>query len=229
MLKYSLNDINMQMNQLQGQAWLHSRGKRTEDLALAFGVLPIAGAPTIIGALAVRVIDGVNPLFIQQRLGLNNELFNIYKLRTMPNVHEDTPSGGLHNDPRASAVGKVLRRLRIDEAPQLKNIWDKQMSVVGPRALLPVEFDNAKHILDIRTFEDWKRVRGLALPGIFDEFGARYHNGEMTDDPEEQLKQRVELETSYITEEASLHKDIEILRNTGRLFLKMALPLGEAQ
>ncbi len=210
------------MKKLEGEAWLSSRQKRLEDIALTVGILPFAGSAGMVGALAVGVVDRVNPLFIQSRVGLNNEAFNIYKLRTMPQHVDAVPSLGKHDDIRASRVGKILRKLRVDETPQIWNVWQGSMSVIGPRALVVADYEHARDVLDRATYKEWIDARSQARPGIFDEYGVRYHSGELGANTEEVIKHRAEIDITYIAD-ASHATDINILMNTFKLFGKTAV------
>lgn len=210
------------MRKLQGEAWLSSRQKRLEDIALTAGILPFAGAAGIAGAMAVTVIDRVNPLFKQHRVGQCDQPFEMYKIRTMPKHKDAVPSRGDHNDERASRVGKVLRKLRADETPQIWNVWGGTMSVIGPRALVEADYAHAREVVDEPTYTEWRQARGLARPGIFDQFGLQYHKGALGQDHETLIKERVEIDMGYI-EGASHAHDLSILMETFGLFGKMAV------
>jgi lipopolysaccharide/colanic/teichoic acid biosynthesis glycosyltransferase len=209
-----------------GEEWLHSRGKRIEDLTLATTILPLAAPAAVAGSLAVAVFDRVNPSHSHERLGYNAEPFTIHKIKTMPKSTENVPSGGIYNDPRASRVGRVLRKTRIDEAPQIINVYKGEMSIFGPRAMLAVEWDNFRRILGNKEANSWQDDRSLALPGIFDEFSINYHAGEVSDDTEIQLLERIETERRYIFEEASLAKDMELYRKVWGLFFRTVVPFA---
>jgi lipopolysaccharide/colanic/teichoic acid biosynthesis glycosyltransferase len=113
--------------------------KRSVDVAGA-SLLILAASPLLIGiAAAIRLSSPGPILFKQQRYGLNAELFEIYKFRTM-SVDEEDRSGVAQtrkNDPRVTSVGKALRRLNLDELPQLFNVLRGDMSLVGPRPHVP--------------------------------------------------------------------------------------------
>ena len=82
-------------------------------------------------------IDDRGPIFYrQQRMGRNRKLFNVLKFRTMV-VNADTmgPSWTTAEDPRVTRIGRVLRKTALDELPEVINIWKRDMSLVGPRAL----------------------------------------------------------------------------------------------
>lgn len=109
--------------------------KRIEDLVLSITLLFACAPLMALIALAVR-IDSPGPiLFRQPRYGLNNRVFDVLKFRTIRNEQSDV-AGALQilpGDDRATLVGRVLRRLSLDELPQLFNVFSGNMSVVGPR------------------------------------------------------------------------------------------------
>ena len=110
-------------------------GKRALDLAVAVPAL-IAAVPIVaVAAVSVRVTLGAPVFFRQQRPGLDGRPFHVVKLRTMTN--ERAAEGQLLPDAqRLSALGAALRKLSIDELPQLFNVVEGSMSLVGPRPLL---------------------------------------------------------------------------------------------
>ena len=82
-------------------------------------------------------VDDRGPIFYrQQRMGRNRKLFNVLKFRTMV-VNADTmgPSWTTAEDPRVTRIGRILRKTALDELPEVINIWKRDMSLVGPRAL----------------------------------------------------------------------------------------------
>jgi lipopolysaccharide/colanic/teichoic acid biosynthesis glycosyltransferase len=126
------------------------RLKRTLDLLGAM-LLLIIGAPLLILAAAAIRLDGSGPVFFRQtRVGRDGRPFRIVKLRTMVVGADDLKESLRHfneatglfkiaNDPRITRVGRVLRKTCIDELPQLFNVLRGEMSLVGPRPLIPEE------------------------------------------------------------------------------------------
>lgn len=125
--------------------------KRSIDLVLG-SLLCLLFAPFVIAAIiAIVVASPGSPFFIQERVGLRGRIFKMYKLRTMvAGAHEmredlghlneaDGPVFKIRNDPRLHALGPLLRKLSIDEMPNILNVLKGEMSLVGPRPPLPCE------------------------------------------------------------------------------------------
>ncbi|MFD1952526.1 sugar transferase [Sphingomonas arantia] len=109
--------------------------KRVLDLSLAvFGMIAIT--PVLVAtAIAIKLDDGGPVLFVQQRLGRGNRLFNMYKFRSMKTAQLDHSGSrsATRDDDRITRVGRIIRSTSIDELPQLLNILKGDMSFVGPR------------------------------------------------------------------------------------------------
>ena len=117
-----------------------SSTKRALDLALA-SVTAIVALPVMAAAmLLVRLTSRGPAIYTQERVGLGGRRFTIYKIRTMIHDCESLtgPKWSVPGDPRVTAVGRVLRKLHIDELPQLLNVFRGEMSLVGPRPERPV-------------------------------------------------------------------------------------------
>jgi lipopolysaccharide/colanic/teichoic acid biosynthesis glycosyltransferase len=106
--------------------------QRVFDLAVTVAVLPLALPLLALAAALVRTTMGSPVLFRHTRTGLHGRLFTLYKLRSM---RFDSPDET--DDARLTATGRVLRTLSLDELPQLWNVLRGDMSLVGPRPLLP--------------------------------------------------------------------------------------------
>lgn len=123
--------------------------KRLLDLAVALCAL-ILLAPVLLGlALWILVLDGRPVLFRQWRVGKDGKLFQILKFRTMAEAG-CAASITAANDRRITALGGRLRRLKLDELPQLINVLKGDMSLIGPRAGGPAICRYEKCILENR-------------------------------------------------------------------------------
>ena len=113
---------------------LYMRFKRMLDLAGVLISAPVAVPIALLTALLVKLVDGGPVLFRQTRMGFRGQPFAIYKFRTMA-VGSETAGLGFteENDSRISRLGRVLRRYRLDELPQILNILRGEMSWIGPR------------------------------------------------------------------------------------------------
>ncbi|BAF59281.1 MAG: sugar transferase [Pelotomaculum sp.] len=109
--------------------------KRIFDLACTLVLLVILSPLLLLVALAIKVTSPGEVIFKQQRLGLNREVFLMYKFRSMiPNAQNIGPGMFVEkDDPRITPVGKILRKTGIDELAQLFNVIRGEMSLVGPR------------------------------------------------------------------------------------------------
>jgi exopolysaccharide biosynthesis polyprenyl glycosylphosphotransferase len=146
-------------------SWL----KRVVDLLLV-GVGLVVAAP-LLAAIAVAIkLDSPGPIFYRQRrVGKDGRPFQMIKFRSMRQdadrqlqalrAHNEAtgPLFKMKNDPRITRVGRVLRRLSLDELPQLFNVLKGEMSLVGPRPPIPAE---------VEEYEDWQCGRLRAVPGI---------------------------------------------------------------
>ncbi|MEK6646936.1 MAG: sugar transferase [Candidatus Firestonebacteria bacterium] len=127
---------------------------------LFFGIIIfIISLPILITAIFLIKISDVGPAFFtQKRVGKNGKEFIIYKLRTMRiDADKIGPELTEKDDPRITPVGKFLRKLSIDELPQLINVIKGDMSLVGPRPEIPSI---------VKTYDKWQ-IKVLAVkPGI---------------------------------------------------------------
>ncbi|MFN0219985.1 MAG: sugar transferase [Hyphomicrobium sp.] len=112
------------------------RVKRAVDVVLAATLLVLLSPVTLLVALLVAIDVGFPVLFAQQRPGTRGRPFKVYKFRTLAAPHDENGRRVREQD-RTRFVGDILRKLRLDELPQLFNILVGQMSFVGPRPLLP--------------------------------------------------------------------------------------------
>jgi undecaprenyl phosphate N,N'-diacetylbacillosamine 1-phosphate transferase len=161
--------------------------KRALDLTAAFILIIVTSPIVILAALCIK-LDSPGPfLFKQYRAGKNEQIFQIYKLRTMY----------IDKKEAVTRVGNILRKLSIDELPQLLNIIKGDMSFIGPRPLL---------ISYLQLYSSTQRRRHEVLPGIS---GLAQVNGRNSIDWE----QRFKLDVQYV-DNMSLCLDIKIIVKT---------------
>ena len=146
---------------IRGVTLYRKFGKRLFDVLFSSSLLIVLSPVILIIALIVYVKMGRPILFSQERPGLNEKIFTLYKFRTMTNAYG--PDGKLLPDSsRLSRFGKILRSTSLDELPELWNILKGDMSFVGPRPLL-VQYlslysDEQRHRHDVRP-----GLTGLAM------------------------------------------------------------------
>ncbi len=124
--------------------------KRVVDIGLALSMIALLGPVMVAVAIMVRLSSPGPVIFRHERVGLNGRLFHVYKFRSMragvslspEQVSQFSQSYKLSNDPRVTAVGRWLRRLSLDEAPQLFNVLGGSMSIVGPRPVTAHELQS---------------------------------------------------------------------------------------
>ena len=154
--------------------------KSSIEFIFALLLLIIAVPICILACIAIYVELRVNPIYTQKRVGLNGRVFNIYKLRSMYiDAEKDGPKWASENDERITKVGRIIRKIRIDELPQLVNILKRDMSFIGPRPERPELIK--EFIKYIPDFND----RLLVKPGIT---GWAQVNGGYSLTPKEKLE-----------------------------------------
>lgn len=136
-------------------------GKRAIGIFLSLCGLIVCCIPMLIIALVIKLTSKGPAIFKQERLGKKQKVFTVYKFRTM--VNHAYEMGGVatrSDDARITKVGAFLRRTSLDELPQMINILKGDMAIIGPRPILPEEFE---------PFKDNKRYcrRYDILPGMF--------------------------------------------------------------
>lgn len=129
-------------------------------IAAVLLLLPAFGICAIV-AIIVYIREGENPVLIQKRVGMNEDLFNIVKLRTMK---KGTAFVGTHQISSSSitSAGKWIRKLKIDELPQIWNVLIGDMSLVGPRPCLPSQIELINERRKLGVYKCRPGVTGLA-------------------------------------------------------------------
>jgi lipopolysaccharide/colanic/teichoic acid biosynthesis glycosyltransferase len=177
---------------------------RALDVAGASLGLALASPFLAVGALAIRLVEGGPVLYRQRRVGKHGAEFELLKLRTMVVGAERQGAGWAVNrgDPRITRVGRLLRRLSLDEVPQLWNVVRGEMSLIGPRPTLAYQVEQytprQRKRLDVKPgITGWAQIHGRAsLP----------------------WEERIELDVWYV-EHRSPAVDLKILLRTPRALL----------
>jgi undecaprenyl phosphate N,N'-diacetylbacillosamine 1-phosphate transferase len=171
--------------------------KRGLDVTAASLGLVVAGPVIVVAATLVRLTSPGPAFFFQQRVGLGGESFTIYKLRTMHVNDARVLSQTRTDDPDVIAVGRILRRLKIDELPQILNVLKGDMSLIGPRPCMRQTYDE---------MEEWAKERFRVRPGLT---GLAQVNGGVL----LSWEQRSRLDVRYVRECSAL-LDFRILLKT---------------
>jgi lipopolysaccharide/colanic/teichoic acid biosynthesis glycosyltransferase len=177
---------------------------RALDVATAGLGLAVASPVLAVAALAVKLDDGGPVFYKQRRVGLNGQEFELLKLRTMEVGAEHKGAGFAVNegDPRITPVGRLLRRLSLDELPQLWNVVRGDMSLIGPRPTLAYQVERytprQRRRLEVKPgITGWAQIHGRArLP----------------------WEDRIELDVWYVENRSPL-VDLKILARTPRALL----------
>ena len=183
-------------------------GKRIEDVSIALAALVILGLPMLLVAAAIRLTSKGPALFRQKRFGKDKQLFTVYKFRTMSTkAPKNMPTNSFTNaDSYITPLGGVLRKLSIDELPQLLNVIKGEMSIVGPRPVIKTE----RKLIDLRQ----KYQANSVKPGIT---GWAQVNGR--DDLDDQRK--AEMDGEYV-QQLSFLTDVKIMIKTIGAVLMMS-------
>lgn len=204
------SDIHKNMRAVyEKKSKLYIVTKRLIDIMLSGTALVILSPIFILTAMAIKVEDSGPVFFTQPRAGKNMKPFKMYKFRSMyvnadeklkelmKNNEQTGHAFKIKNDPRITKVGKVIRRLSIDELPQLINIIKGDMSIVGPRPIL---------VFQMEECDEYDRQRLIVQPGLtcYWQIGGRANI---------KWDQWVELDLKYI-EDMSLWTDIKMIIGT---------------
>jgi len=190
---------------------LTQRLKRLIDLSVAVCGLLVSAPLWLLVGVAIKIDDGGKVLYRQRRVGKNGSVFQVVKFRSMrPDAESLTGAVWADDgDSRITRVGHLIRKLRIDEIPQMWNVLKGEMSFVGPRPERP-EF--------VATLSDkipYYSLRHLVEPGITGWAQIRYHYGGSVEDALEKLKYDL-----YYIRHVSVLMDLQIILSTVRVVLR---------
>lgn len=184
------------------------RIKRLTDLFFSLAFLILTSPLLLLAVIAIR-LDSQGPvLFMQERIGLNGSVFKLYKFRTMINGAAKGNKYTAENDHRITRVGRFLRKTRIDELPQLINVFKGEMSFIGPRA------EWTRCVEDYDGTIPFYSLRHLVKPGITGWAQVNYPYGASVADALEKLQYDL-----YYIKNYSIWLDIRILLKTVQVVL----------
>ena len=207
--KGSIVDRNNIKEVYQNKSQVYKCLKRLFDVVFS-GIALICLSPVfLLTAIAIRLEDGGPAIYTQQRAGKDMQAFKMYKFRSMyvnadekmAELLKDNEQAGhafkIKNDPRITKVGRFIRKVSIDELPQLINIIKGDMSIVGPRPILTFQMEECN---------DYERQRVIVQPGLtcYWQIGGRANI---------KWEEWVELDIDYI-EDMSFWTDLKVILKT---------------
>ncbi|MBV6342169.1 sugar transferase [Candidatus Magnetobacterium casense] len=183
------------------------RAKRLIDILLSVTFIILLAPFMLLIALIIRLESSGPALYMQKRVGQNEEPFRLRKFRSMVrDAEKNGPTWAAAADPRITRVGKVIRRLRIDELPQLFNILKGEMSFVGPRPERPAFISQLQEQIPYYSF------RHIVKPGLTGWAQINYKYGASIEDAAKKLEYDI-----YYIKNFSLIFDIQIILRTIRV------------
>lgn len=182
--------------------------KRVIDFFVSLIISPIVLFVCIIFGILIYMEDKGDIFYISERRGINGSVFKMYKLRSMKLNSPDlrNPDGSTYNskkDERLTKTGKIIRKLSIDELPQIFNVLKGEMSFIGPRpSLVSMRYDE---------LDEYRKKRLNVLPGITGYSQAYYRN---TISQSEKI-----MKDCWYVDNISLSTDLKILIKTIKIVL----------
>lgn len=175
--------------------------KRAMDIVGSLIMLILCSPLMLVCAIVIKATMGGKVIFKQQRIGYNKKPFVMYKFKSMRDSDKSDTAWSTDNDPRRTRFGALIRKLSIDELPQLVNVLKGEMSLVGPRPEIPYYVEAFKHEVPMYM------IKHQVKPGMT---GLAQVNGLRGDTS---IKRRIELDVQYI-ESWNIFLDISILFKT---------------
>jgi sugar transferase (PEP-CTERM system associated) len=193
------------------QNWWRNLEKRVIDIAVSLTLLALALPVMLVAAIAIVFESGFPILYRQERVGRGGRTFVIWKFRSM---RQDAEADGAARwaqpgDPRVTRVGRFLRKTRIDELPQLFNVLNGELSLVGPRPERPQFVAHLNHEIPFYN------ARHSVKPGVTGWAQVRYAYGASSED----AKKKLEYDLYYVKNHTLL-LDLLILFETVRVVLR---------
>ena len=199
-------------NLAESEKKFYENFKRIFDMffAIIFGIISLFFYPII--AVAIKIDSKGHVFYKQKRVGLNGEVFTVYKFRTMT---EDAEKNGAKwaddEDKRITKVGRFLRKTRLDELPQLLNIFFGNMSFVGPRP------ERVEFVEKLEKQIPYYNIRHIVRPGLTGWAQVNFRYGASVEDSIEKLQYEL-----YYIKHRCFILDISIILKTVKIILKGA-------
>ncbi len=195
------------------QISIHKAFKRTLGIFVSIILLTIFSPILLLVTILIK-FDSPGPVFFQQeRVGCQNQVFNLLKFRSMREDAEaiNGPVFAQKTDPRVTRVGRIIRKIRLDEMPQLINIFKGDMDLVGPRPERPI------FVKQLEELVPYYNLRHSVRPGLTGWAQVNYPYGESFQDSKEKLHYDL-----YYIKHISWHLDLLIILLTVKevLFIK---------
>ena len=187
------------------QGYLRTRVKRISDIFFSMILLIVALPVMLVTALLIALEDGFPVFYRQERVGLNGRTFDVIKFRSMRlDAEKDgMPVWARSADDRVTRVGRVIRKMRIDELPQLFCVLNGDMSLVGPRPERPFFVDQLTREIPFYA------LRHSVKPGLTGWAQVCFHYGSTVEDAAEKLQYDL-----YYVKNHSLFLDLVVLFET---------------
>lgn len=194
-----------------GPEYLASRSKRGFDVvgaaAVGLALLPAAAAAYTAAAIDNRSLQ---PFFSHDRVGADGQKFTLTKLRTLrPELVTDEIGRGTY-DPRATGIGRLLRRYGLDEVPQLRTVLEGEMSLIGIRAYSEA---NLRYLQERapRIFDEWYEAYEAGRPALVS--AAQVFRRKFPSGSADNIDQYLQIDIDYV-KQACLRRDLKILGST---------------
>lgn len=209
----------LSIDQLRPSALIFSTGfkrraittalKRGIDVLIAICATVVLFPFCILIAMLIKVDSAGAVFYRQMRVGLRGQPFMIWKFRSMyQDAEKSGPRWAEKQDPRVSRVGRVLRKLRLDELPQLYNVLRGEMSLVGPRPERPV------FVEELRKTIPYYDIRHTVRPGVTGWAQTKFRYGSSAEDSHTKLQYDL-----YYVKNVTFGLDVRILIETARVVL----------
>ncbi len=187
------------------QGWLRSFVKRAFDIFSALFILALTWPIMLVAVLVIKLESPGRALYLQERVGQNGKVFKVIKFRSMCSDAEKDgkPRWASQNDSRVTRVGRFIRKVRIDELPQLFNVLWGDMSLVGPRP------ERQYFVNELVSQIPFYAVRHSVKPGVTGWAQVRYEYGSTIEDSVEKLQYDL-----YYVKNHTLFLDLLIMLET---------------